>query len=378
MNNKGLKLLSVFLGILIVFSIIYVCYDNGVFNKFINKKEIREDRAKDIKTKYEDVKLVSDEYEKDGELVFNNHLIMKTGDTWKELDDNVITLIGIANDKVYYTSSLAFKYIDLNSDDLIPVNWIKFEEKEYASGYFAGYLMPSEAIIKNNTIYYTVTSGPEKIRALSLDATKYSDIKKLATESDSFTFLLDDDNNLFYQEFVMDSASGRFVKYNLDTNEKKVILESAVTDCGFYKDKALVVTEKEVNDDYEYKLYLYDLQTLEKTYITDKVEQTESEATIYNDSIYYLYDNTIIKYDDGKREKVYEYVPKNDDDEYAVRGFDIYKNDLFKYSLGSSDNDFFVKDGKRLTLEEAKNYMEKYEVTMKNGEKKTFYEDDIE
>ena len=372
-KNKGLVVLVIILIILLLSAISYICYDKGIFDNFIENKKLQPEQSQEeTKIKIEDVKIVEEENinaEKQ-----TTYLIGKINGQWKELDEDVGVYYGKKDNKIYYSNSKEFKYIDFDKKNFEPTTWIKFEEKDYASGHFVGYLMPTVGILKNDTIYYILNSGPEKIRSLKISATKYSEIEKLATETYDFEFYINDDNILFYPEWIKGKSYGRLVSYNLNTKEKKVIISKNVYDCDFYKDKALIQTVDSSNDDYNHKLYLYDLKTLEKTYISSG----ENFVGIIGNAVFYLKGNTAMKYENGKKTEIYKYNAPDDSDEYSVRGLSVYNENLIEYHLGSMDNDFFVSDKKIISEKEAQTLVDRYDVEMKNGKIKTFYDYETE
>ena len=378
-KGKGLKVLIVVLVVLLLAALGYIAYDKGCFDRFKNNdKDITKNNVnvpepkKEIK--FEGAKVIEEDIN-DGEADYVKYLVAKINGEWKELDKEVTLYFGEKDNKLYYSTNEYFKYIDLNSEDLEPVEWIKFEEKDYASGHFIGYLQPDVGLLKGDTIYYHVGSLPDKIRTLKITATKYSDIKKVATTLGEYGFYLNDDNTLFYQEFIEGNANNRLVSYNLNTNERKVLISKNVEMVNFYKDKAVVLTQKNKKDEYVYKMYLYDFNTMENKFI-DKTDDYIGDFV--DGAIYYVIGNNAVKYENGKTSTIYEYDPPSEDDEYAVRGIIPYNKNLLRYSLGSGDNDFYVADGKRIGEKEAQTLMEKYEVTMKDGSVKTFYESDCD
>lgn len=367
-KNSFLKAIIVFFIIIILGLVGYICYDKGAFdNLFV--KNLKPSESEKIANKLESVKVVSDEYVGEDHLESESYLIAKINGEWKELDNDVLVYFGAKNNKLYYANSEEFKYIDLNNENYEPTTWIKYEEKDYASGIFIGYVTPDNGVLKEDTIYYYQNNGPAKIKTLKLDATKYSDIKEVGTELDDFSFYLSDDNKLFYTEFIMGESTGKFVSYDLNKKEKKVIIDKNVYSSEFYKDKALIVTQTESDGEFLYKLYLYDLKTLEKKYVAD----TEYYGGVVGDTVYYLDGDNTMKYENGQKSLVYKYDAPKGIDEYAVRGIIAYNENLLKYGLGSSSNDFFVSNGKVVSSKEAQTLVDRYDVKMKDGKTKTFY-----
>ena len=106
------------------------------------------------------------------------------------------------------------------------------------------------------------------------------------------------------------------------------------------------------------------------------IKGSEYNGELVGDSVYYLEGNNAMKYENGKITTVYKYKSPIGLDEYAVRNIKVYNENLLKYGLGSSSNAFFVANGKRVGEKDAQTLLERYDVKMKSGVVKVFYESD--
>lgn len=384
-KNKGLIIMIIILIILLLGTIGYICYDKGLINlddKFAQKEHGNQEKIKskgDV-LKYEDSKVIDTGNYKNGEKY--DSLIIKVNGEWYEVANDSIhyEIFGEYNNRLYYADDNAFKYIDLSTKDFNSVEWIKYEEKCYSDDNdYVGLAYADKGVLKNDTIYFIKDSfGWDNERdsylySLKVDATNYSDIKQEFKQKSIIDLIIKD--NMIYYYFCEDvtPAKQTLRSYNVDTKETMTLVKN-IENIDLYEaeGKALYSQKVSNRDEAPEKWYLYDLSSENKTFIT-KISKgiISGMFQLYNNKIYYVDNDVIMKYENGKKEKIY----KLDNIRHGGQGggVEVINDNLFDYSSLATDEYGYILNGKKATKGEVEQYLEKYNVHMKNGQQKTFY-----
>lgn len=380
-SNKWLIVLLVVLIILLLSAISYICYDKGLLNfnnKATPKEQSKQEKSKEDSLNYEDSKIIDTGNYKDGEEY--DSLIIKVNGEWYEVANNSIhyEIFGEYNKKLYYADDDAFKYIDLSTKDFPSVTWIKYEEKCYSDdNNLVGYAYADKGTIKDDTIYFIKNSfgwnneNDSYLYSLKLNATSYSDIEKEFKQEGIIDFEIRE-NLIYYYNWEDEIPSTKTLRaYNLDTKETKTLLKN-IEGIELYEKKAIYSQSVGNGDNSNYKWYLYNLTTGNKTFITEiSGDSISGMFQLYNNAVYYVDNDTIMKYQNGKQEKIY----KLDNIRHGGQGggVEVINDNLFDYSSLATDEYGYILNGKKATKNEVDQYLEKYNVHMKDGQQKVFY-----
>ncbi len=392
-KSKGLIVTIVILLILLLVSVGYICYSKGIID--LNGKTDQKDKHEKVVSKKEDLKyegnLIVDAgnvKNKAGEKYYS--LIIKVNGKWYEVANNSqsYNVFGEYDKKLYYADDFGFKYIDLSSKDFNVTEWIKYEEKCYDDDNgFVGLAYADKGILKDDTIYFIKSSfGWDNNRdsylyTLNVNATSYSDIKKEFKQKSIVDFIIADNYIYYYYWEGSDIARKSLKSYNFDTKETKKLLNN-IDNIDLYKDDKKVIYSQAVSnkDDAPDKWYLYDLESNDKTFIAKVNSSSDSDCVsgmfqLFNNKVYYVDRNVIMRYENGKKEKIY----KLDNINYGGQGgyVEVINDNLFDYSSLSNDKYGYILNGKKVTKDEVQQYLKKYNVYMMNGKDKVFDDSQI-
>lgn len=379
-KNKGLVVTIIILVVLVLGLGGYICYQKGIINFNGESTQKKQDTKEEV-LKYEDSKEI---FTGNGDE--NNLLAIKVNGQWYEAANNSThyEVFGEYNNRLYYSDDDAFRYIDLSTKDFNSVEWIKYEEKCYSDeNNFVGLAYADKGALKDDTIYFTMNSfGWNKERdsylyTLNVNATSYSDIKKEFKQSGIIDLVING-NLMYYHHWDDGGAATTFFKsYNLDTKEKKTLLKNIESNISFYdKERKILYGQKVSNkENANEKWYLYDLVSDKSTFIAE-INYNEGRSTsgmfqLYNDKVYYVDNDVIMKYENGKKEEIYKLnnIRRGGQDGQVV----VINDNLFDYSSLTTDKYGYILNGKKATKDEVQKYLDKYSVHMKDGELKTFY-----
>lgn len=389
-KNKGLVFAIIILVVISLGLGGYICYEKGLFNKFLNKETQTTDTTDKTKEdKYTDFKIMVEESSENEKY----YIVGQKNEKWEEIvqTDDTVTYFGEYNNKIYYADKDAFKYIDLNDKSLTPVTWIKYEESapfQETERVF----QPLFGFVKDGTIYFEMSDKSlgggcnGTIRYVNVDATKYSDIVKIKKSNICSFDYNPDKNAIYYLEQEGDKnyniKEERIIKFDITTKKKEKIYtfdKNTVLVSG-QKGKALLAKKTKTKN--EYGLYLYDLETKKEDYLTNVTETDDynyainggdSKLLIVDGEVaYYTDNNNVMKYENGKKTKVYKFEQKITD--YLSGGFaTLHNKDLLLYN--SDKETWTTVDGKEITDKEAKE-MYSCKVTMKDGNTKALLNND--
>lgn len=400
-KNKGLVVAIIILVVISLGLGGYICYEKGLFNKFLNKETPTTDTTDTTKEdKYTNFKVVRNYYwnDKEDKLGEDKFYIIgyKNGE-WEEIvsedhEGTGIVFFGEYNNKIYYANNEVFKYIDLNDKSLTPVTWIKCEGTYDTAGQPGNLVHPETGFVKDGIIYFRMQIGSHEhsLRYLSVDATKFSDIKKVANIGYSFDYNLDN-NAIYYMDYKEIGTPKDVVKFDMKTKEKSKIHTFDKNTTLLSGHNGITLIAKSTKNKNKYNLYLYNLETSKETYL-DEVNYTpeDDDSIWYNyygtnrlivdkNTIYYLDNNNVMKYENGNKSKVYEYnTDKNKnyfEGDYLI--FNENDNNILYHRNDENDEDEYITfDGKKITESEFKETYQKYEIILKDKSKKTIYDED--
>ncbi len=389
-KNKGLVVAIIILVVISLGLGGYICYEKGLFNKFLNKETPTTDTTDKTKEdKYTDFKIMIEESSENEKY----YIVGQKNEKWEEIvqTDYTATYFGEYNNKIYYADKEAFKYIDLNDKSLTPVTWIKYEESapfQETERVF----QPLFGFVKDGTIYFEMSDKSlgggcnGTIRYVNVDATKYSDIVKIKKSRICSFDYNPDKNAIYYLEYEGEDYENlkerRVIKFDITTKKKEKIYSFDKNTVLVSGQKGKTLLAKKTKTKNEYGLYLYDLETKKEDYLTNVTETDDydyatsggnSERLIVDgEFIYYTDNNNVMKYENGKKTKVHKFEQKITD--YLSGGFaTLHNKDLLLYN--SDKETWITVDGKEITDKEAKE-MYSCKVTMKDGNTKALLNND--
>lgn len=390
-KNTGLVVTIIILVVILLGLGGYICYEKGLFNKFLNKEIPTTDTTDKTKEdKYTDFKIMiekNDENEK-------YYIVGQKNEKWEEIvqTDYTATYFGEYNNKIYYADKEAFKYIDLNDKSLTPVTWIKYEESapfQETERVF----QPLFGFVKDGTIYFEMSDKSlgggcnGTIRYVNVDATKYSDIVKIKKSNICSFDYNPDKNAIYYLEYEGEDYENlkerRVIKFDITTKKKEKIYTFDKKTSLIAGQKGKTLLAKKTKTKNEYGLYLYDLETKKEDYLTNVIDTENydyilpsndgySKLKVDGEIIYYLDSYNVMKYENGKKTKVYEYDHKITD---YLSGVDNLWNNKNFTIYNANKEKLITVDGKEITDKEAKE-MYSCKVTMKDGNTKTLLNND--
>lgn len=375
-KNTGLVVAIIILVVLLLGLGGYFCYEKGLLDKFLNKESsVTDTTSKTRKNKYDSIKIISNENDD------KTYIIGSKDGKWEEIVTSTIgtTYFGEYNNKVYYADDEAFKYIDLNGKSLTPVTWLKYEET-YQEQMNTITAKPWQGFIKDGIIYFLIHDKrlSFSIRYLSTTATKYSDITKIA-EANNFDYNIDN-NAIYYSTYDYKSdgiiTKTKIMKLDMKTKEKSEIysFNNNTYIVNAHNGKVLLTNNASKNKS---ELYLYDLETKERSFLTEVtgsyMKGAYDKLVVDSNTVYYLDDSNIMKYENGNKTKVYEYSTEKSKDYFTDNCVLLNKDSLVCYSNGDIDDKYIIN--KKEVTESQLKEMYSYKVTMKDNSQKTIYDD---
>lgn len=381
-GNKMLKVLILFLIVLLMGTIGYICYEKGFFN--LGSKETSEKSMRNQEN-YE-YKMVYPENS-------SGILIIKRNGQWYEYDSydveqggSYASLIGEKDGKLYYIMNKSIKYIDLKDENSKPVVLVSASPKNYCKDNL------NKGSIVGDRIYFLDSTSCHDSKLVSIDLNETS-FDKAKTEVDAVNDYEVVDGNIFYN-IGWDCSDYVFSRKNIETGKVesigKGICKFEVNDnktITYYLDNNKYDSEKNIWTYNEKSgCYNYDIATGKKTkidVITYKLSSMDVE--FYNGKVYYIDNNKLMKYENENVSKVYSQIKTDDygnntiiqmptviiDDVIMLNEQYLVKDEDGSYNI-SDENDIVIINGKKNSEKQAMSALDMYTVKMLDGSTKNF------
>lgn len=380
-SGKGLVVLVIFLIILLLGSIAYICYDKGVFDKFFDKDK----QNKEEDTTYE-YRIIYSEGDPD-------ILIVKKDGKWYERDSYNVeaggssaSLIGEKDGKLYYIMNKAIKYIDLKSEDQKPSVLVASSDKNSCRDNI------NHGSIVGDRIYFelAVSCHESKLSSISINDSSLDNAKEEVDFVNDYKVIEGD----IYYTVGWNCSDYVFSKKNIETGKITKIGEGI---CAFdlENDNSIIYYLDANKYDYETGTtyygettgcYEYDIKT-EKSkkidIITNKIK--DMDIDFYKGNIYYVSDNKLIKYENDSIKELYSQVKTDEygnqtiiqmptvitDNAVILDEQYLTKDEDNSFAI-SDENTIVILDGKKNNEKQARSVLEAYSVNMIDGSVKNF------
>ena len=209
-----------------------------------------------------------------------------------------VELLGVNQNKLYYTDNKGFAYIDLSSNNYERTSWIDFDEKKLDYSLLRHYL------IKNDKLYFEKAFNNNDSSINSSFISSIYSIEFTDKSLDDATLIIENaeicglnmsnnssDNSIYYTKFT----DNKLYKYNLDTKKSESLFEDDLTN---YYD---MIGKSEILYIMNNELRTYNMNSGKSTLIDDFVDDFKAKDNTY----YYIKDNKIIKVSGSDKTTIY-------------------------------------------------------------------------
>ena len=329
-QKKIILILAVIISVILLFcGLIYISNNNIYLNKEYNVENIKDDFIIEHENKYS---IITDKKTNEAYIIKINE-----NNGFEELIKTQANphILGIYNNRLYYSDDEELAYIELNNKSYNKINCISFKNArdEYLTGY-PDFEISSvgQGFILNKNVYFTDGATPSSnLYKIDINETDLKNSVTVIDDAISFgKWNIDLKNEFVYYAKYNENYSIDIYKYNINTNKKEKIIEK-LDSFEFNNSYILYVKENENN-----KLYLYNIKDKSNKLIceTFRYSPTVSRALFYNDDIYYINQTRLIKYNSGSNNIVYS---EDTEEMYGINAIDkniieiIYLSGKTKY-----------------------------------------------
>lgn len=345
--------------------------ENNSYENTNTEQNITNSSFEDKNNNFTEFKIGIPDYEKYKELSYSGKLTAEEENVayivgknengmWKEiLRENVNDIIGIYENKLYFTNDDGIYYIDLVQSPFIKNEWIKYREfdvEHEAMPEDGGSFVSKEKehifdpYMVDGEIYFNFSSSEYGLQKISINSKSLDDSVKVV--DDCFGNYVIDTNNKILYYLKRNVPYDNLYRYDLQTNTEELMFEKVE---GFrFKDNKILYYGKnapdssDIYEEYEpdYYIYLYDIGTKTNELISYNKNDNNMTNSIYNNAdyidgnVYYKRGALIEKYNGGNNNIIYSHSAATAMNEFY--GFNFINDDIIEIILQGQKDKYIL------------------------------------